>query len=156
MFKNSIKYLLISSLVFLLSCGYTPIYSKKNNILYLDKISYSGDQVINDELKIVLQRYKKNIDSEKLVDLVINSSQTKKIIQKNTKGEASSYEISLFVNVEAKYENKIILNKILKRKGMYAAKNSRSEEKTLENRLLKNMSREIANQVVLDTTHKLK
>ena len=59
MFKNSIKYLLISALVFLLSCGYTPIYSKKNNILYLDKISYSGDQIINDELKIVLERYKK-------------------------------------------------------------------------------------------------
>ena len=49
MFKFNIKFLLIIFFVTLVSCGYEPIFSKKNNIIYIKEIQYSGSEIITSE-----------------------------------------------------------------------------------------------------------
>lgn len=155
MFKFNLKFIFISIFIILISCGYTPIYSKKNNILYIKEIKYFGDEEISNELKTVLERYKIKKKGDKSINLNITSSQNKKITQKNTKGEASSYEIALVVMFEAKSNNIIISKKTIKEKNIYSSKNTISQEKNFEKRLIKNMSRKISNQIILDITQKL-
>ena len=155
MFTFNLKFILISFFIILVSCGYTPIYSKKNNIIYLENIKYLGDEEINNELKTVLGRYKIKRDDSNKINLIITSSQNKKVTQKNTKGEASSYQLSLIITFEAKSKNNILIKKTVKEKSIYASKDTISKEKNFEKRLIKNMSRKISNQIILDITQKL-
>ena len=78
MFKFNLKFIFISIFIILISCGYTPIYSKKNNILYIKEIKYFGDEEISNELKTVLERYKIKKKGDKSINLNITSSQNKK------------------------------------------------------------------------------
>ena len=60
------KYLII--FLFLLSCGYSPIYQSNNEInLKLDLINYSGDKEVGRKIIKGLEKFKKgenlNIDS---------------------------------------------------------------------------------------------
>ena len=54
--KNIIGIFLI---IFLNSCGFTPIYLKKNDVQFsIEQVNYSGDRDLNNFLKINLDQYK--------------------------------------------------------------------------------------------------
>ena len=63
--------------------------------------------------------------------------------------------MTLIIIFEAKSNNKIISEKTIKEKTIYSSKSTISEEKNFEKRLIKNMSRKISNQIILDITQKL-
>ena len=76
-------------------CGFEPIYSTKNNLDYkLNTIDRKGDSSINNLIATELQRLS-NDQSNKLIDIVINTSYEKKIISKDSKGSVSDYQINI-------------------------------------------------------------
>ena len=156
MFKFNIKFLLIIFFVTLVSCGYEPIFSKKNNIIYIKEIQYSGSEIITSELKLILERYKIKKNTNQNITLIINSSESREIIQRTTQGEPNSYEITLSVIFEVKNNENTLSKRTIKKRSTYAKKNTKSQEKDYENRIIKNMSRQIANQIIMNVTQKLK
>ena len=51
MIKKNI--IVVSLILFLNSCGFTPIYLKKNDIKFsIEQVNYSGDRDLNNFLKI--------------------------------------------------------------------------------------------------------
>ena len=94
---KNFKYLFI--FVFVLSCGYTPIYQTDQKLnIKLDTIVFSGDKNINREIVKNLDKYRDS-DTNNIFDLSINSSKREDIVTKDKKGNATSYKLTLEVDI---------------------------------------------------------
>ena len=94
---KNFKYLFI--FVFVLSCGYTPIYQTDQKLnIKLDTINFSGDKNINREIVKNLDKYRDS-DTNNIFDLSINSTKKEDIVTKDKKGNATSYKFTLEVDI---------------------------------------------------------
>lgn len=76
-------------------CGYTPIYSVKNNNtnFMIESVGFkSGDSVLNNYLRIYLRRYSL-VDREVKLFVSVETDYQKLTILKNIKGEATEYKL---------------------------------------------------------------
>ena len=115
MLKKNI--ILFSLILVLSSCGFTPVYVKKNGLQFsIEQVNYSGDRELNNFLKINLNRYKnEKIDKKILIDA--NSTYKKIILSKDGAGEVTNYQLVTEVIFLIKSTNrtiKISENKIIK------------------------------------------
>ena len=111
---NLNKIITTLSFLLLLSCGYEPIYSKKQinrNYNYsINNINYIGDNKVNEILKKQLQ---KNLNKEKKsteLNLNLNSRVEKVIASKDKKGNPKRFTIKIIINLEV-YESEILKGK---------------------------------------------
>ena len=86
--------------LFFLSCGYTPIFSKKDVNFSIENIEFLGNKDVQEKISRELFSYKNKPDKEKKISLVITSSKNTTIASKNSKGEAQTNKISVDVNVK--------------------------------------------------------
>ena len=94
---KNFKYLFI--FVFVLSCGYSPIYQTDQKLnIKLDTIFSSGDKNINREIVKNLDKYRDS-DTNNIFDLSINSTKKEDIVTKDKKGNATSYKLTLEVDI---------------------------------------------------------
>jgi len=94
---KNLKYIFI--FVFVLSCGYTPIYQTDQKLnIKLDTINSSGDKNINREIVKNLNKYEDS-DSNNIFDLSINSTKKEDVVTKDKKGNATSYKLTLEVDI---------------------------------------------------------
>ena len=102
--------------MFVLSCGYTPIYKidQKLNIK-LGEIKYSGDKRINRQIATGLKKYKDN-NTNDIFNLTINSDKKENIVTKDKKGNATSYKLILAVdlNLNSSSNNKTFTKTFIK------------------------------------------
>ena len=99
--KNSI---LISLLfLFVISCGYNPIYLSKKNDFDIERIEVIKASRLNTFIKNNLNNIS-NKDSKKKITLLINSENVKSVGSKDAKGNSQLLVMSLSVDVEI-YEN---------------------------------------------------
>ena len=112
MIKKNI--IIISLILFLNSCGFTPIYLKKNDIKFsIEQVNYSGDRDLNNFLKINLDQYKnEKIDNKISIDA--KSTYKKIVLSKDGTGEVTNYQLEAEVIFLIKSNNKEI--KITERK----------------------------------------
>ena len=100
---NKLKYFLI--FLFLLGCGYTPIYQlKKDSNIKIDTINFSGNTNIGREIIRGLENFKRS-DAKNIFDLDLNTSKRESIVSKDKKGNATRYKLVL--TVDAYFTNKI-------------------------------------------------
>ena len=137
MIKN-IKYILI--FLFLLSCGYSPIYQTKQKINFkLDIINFSGDKQIGREITKGLEKFK---EGENLNNFNVNLSISKNeiIVTKDKKGDPSSFKKTIEVNLDLINQSNA---KVIKRKFIeeitYDSMENKFELNQYKNKLEKNM-----------------
>ena len=88
--------------LFLSSCGYKAIHSKKNNNSYdfsISKLSFIGDRNINLRIKEKLNNYTLNKKDKNFI-LNIESDVGKEILSKDASGEVTNFKISIKIKVE--------------------------------------------------------
>ena len=111
-----LKRKIILLFLFLLSsCGYEAIHSKKNSVSYdfsISELSFVGDRTVNLKIKEKLNNYAQD-KKEKDFILRISSASEKIILSKNTAGDATSFKISISINVEVLMNNKFKSNFII-------------------------------------------
>jgi len=94
---KNLKYIFI--FVFVLSCGYTPIYQTDQKLnIKLDTINSSGDKSINREIVKNLEKYRDS-DTNNIFDLAINSAKKEEVVSKDKKGNATSFKLTLEVDI---------------------------------------------------------
>ena len=112
--KISIPLFLIILSVFIYSCGFTPQYAGFKNLefdLVLGKVS--GDRDLNNEIKSQIKRYDRDRKNIEKINISYESDYEKIILSKNTKGEATKYNLKVNVIFDVKYESfsrKIVFN----------------------------------------------
>ena len=88
--------------LFLSSCGYKAIHSKKNNNSYdfsISKLNFIGDRNINLRIKEKLNNYTLNKKDKNFI-LNIESDVGKEILSKDASGEVTNFKISIKIKVE--------------------------------------------------------
>jgi hypothetical protein len=105
MFKRTLIPIL---LLFLSSCGYEAIHSKKNFIYYdfsINNLTFIGDRIINIKIKERLNNYTLN-EKDKNFALKISSNTEKVVLAKDIAGDPTSFKIIIKINVEVITKNK--------------------------------------------------
>ena len=143
MIKKNI--IIISLILFLNSCGFTPIYLKKNDIKFsIEQVNYSGDRDLNNFLKINLDQYKnEKIDNKISIDA--KSTYKKIILSKDGTGEVTNYQLEAEVIFLIKSNNKEI--KITERK-IIDSMSDKFEEARYERSMKQNFASSITNKLI--------
>ena len=114
MYKEKISSFLIILSFFMYSCGFTPQFAGFKNLefdLVIDNVS--GDRDFNNVIKSQIKRYDRGRDNVEKIKISYESDYEKIILTKNTKGEATKYNLKVRVIFDIRSENfstKILFN----------------------------------------------
>ena len=141
---------LLALFLFFSSCGYTPIFSKKDVNFSIEKIEFSGNKDVKENINQALSSYKNKPGKTKQISLVITNSKNITIASKNSKGEAQTNKISVDVNAKIILAENNIIEKNFSKSSIYDVIDRKSEQKLIENKLIENLSGEITQQIILE------
>ena len=135
-------------IIFISGCGYTPIYSKKEQNFKLGKIETSGNKKLN---KIIIRNIKsftkKNPNSSKIFNVKIETNLNKNVKSKDTKGNPKTFEIKIVTKLIINKDKTNSLQKSFSYSSIYNTLDSEFElkiyEKTVEKTLLLKISEKI-------------
>ena len=100
--------ILLSIILFLNSCGFTPIYLKNYNVNFsIEQANFIGDRELNNFLKINLKKYK-NEEVNNKIYIEVKSEYNKIILSKDGAGEVTNYQLEANVVFLIKSTNKVI------------------------------------------------
>ena len=151
MLKKTLTILLIC--VFVKSCGYSPMYSKKNDINFnFKKINIKGDNDLKNLIKSYLKRYN-NENNENEIYLDINVVYDKISQTKNISGETTDYLLVAKVEFKTTIDNN---EQIIIVKEDFVMKNIEREfdEKKYERTIKQNLAFSIVNKFILKISRK--
>ena len=142
---NAKKILITISIFLTFGCGFTPIFSNKNNYNFsIEQITFTGDRTINNFLKINLGKLKKQNASKKIF-ITAQTKYEKNILTKDATGKITNYELvaeTVFIinpgNKELKFQEKKIMESMT----------DKFEEKKYEKIIKQNFSYEISNKLI--------
>ena len=141
---------LLALFLFFSSCGYTPIFSKKDVNFSIEKIEFSGNKDVKENINQAFSSYKNKPGKTKQISLVITNSKNITIASKNSKGEAQTNKISVDVNAKIILAENNIIEKNFSKSSIYDVIDRKSEQKLIENKLIEDLSSEIAQQIILE------
>ena len=147
---------LLALFLFFSSCGYTPIFSKKDVNFSIEKIEFSGNKDVKENINQTLSSYKNKPGKAKQILLVITNSKNITIASKNSKGDAQTNKISIDVNAKIILAENNIIEKNFSKSSIYDVIDRKSEQKLIENKLTENLSSEIAQQIILEILENIK
>jgi len=136
--------------LFFLSCGYTPILSKRDVNFSIENIKFLGNKDVKEKINQALSIYKNKPGKTKQISLIITNLKNITIVSKNSKGEAQTNKISVDVNVKIILAENRIVDKNFSKSSVYDIIDKKSEQKLIENKLIEDLSSEIAQQIILE------
>ena len=99
----------VIALFVLNNCGYTPIYSSKNNNLYID-ISQKNRSKLNSKIENNIKKFS-NQNNENIIQLEISSNKKINIISKDKKGDPSRFSMIISLTINILNKNNYEINK---------------------------------------------
>ena len=141
--------IILLSTLYLTSCGFTPIYSKKNLDFQINNIQFEGDREIKAILLSNLSAYKTKKKDKYNYDLNIKSEKKVEIASKNIKGEATVYKININSTVKVFLDDKLLLTKHYNNSSIYSSEKKIIKMKEVEYRNLSNLSTKLASEIIL-------
>ena len=146
---KKINFLNILIILALCACGYTPIYKGMKDINYeIEITNLSGDNLINNVIKIDLKRFEKSDKSKKeLYKMDINTKYEKTTISKNLAGANVNYELKVTstINISStKLTDELIIIEKLNMNNM----NDKFKENEYENTIKRNFGNSISRKII--------
>ena len=105
---KKIIYIVIALFV-LNNCGYTPIYSSKNNNFYID-ISQKNRSKLNSKIENNIKKFSSQ-NNENIIQLEISSNKKINIISKDKKGDPSRFSMTISLTINTPNKNNYEINK---------------------------------------------
>ena len=143
------KLFLFSALILLVNCGYESVYVKKDNsLIKIGKINLKGDKKINRKI-LSSSGIKETSNITNSYLLVLNSKKNKEIVSKNSAGNATSYKISINVDISIidPIDGKIIKSKMFSSSFTYNNNENKfqlsQDEKNILNNLIESTSKKV-------------
>ena len=136
--------------LFLSSCGYEAIYSKKNSKNYnffISKLSFTGDRDINLRMKERLNNYTLN-EKNKNFALKISSSSTQEVAAKNTLGDAVTFKNTIATNIEVLMDGEFKNSFIIIESFIYNNNSNRFNLKKYEKEIKNNLAETITEKLI--------
>ena len=137
-------------LLFLSSCGYEAIHSKKNKENYdfsISELKFIGDRDVNLKIKERLNNYTL-IKKDKDFTLKISSDLEKLILVKNDAGDATNFKTKITVNIDIFNDTKFKSNIIIIESFNYNNNNNKFELKNYEKEIKNNLANTISEKLI--------
>ena len=99
----------VIALFMLNNCGYTPIYSSKNNNFYID-ISQKDKSKLNSKIENNIKKFS-NQNTENTIRLEISSNKKINTISKDKKGDPSRFNMTISLTINILNKNNYEINK---------------------------------------------
>jgi hypothetical protein len=144
------KKILLIFFLFLSSCGYDAIYSKKNSIKYnfsISELNFIGDRDINLKIKERLNSYTQN-KKNKDFKIKISSASTKTVIAKDTTGDATTFKKTAIINVEITTNDKLKNGFIVSESFNYNNNSDKFSLKRYEREIKNNLAEAISEKLI--------
>lgn len=130
-------------------CGFKPILVKSNyNFSYMIEKS-TGSERINSN---IVEKLKALSGSKKTYSVTLNSTETKNILSKDSKGDPNILEIVIYLNYSIKDNGKIIVNKNLTQRSTYNNIADKFELEKSEDILVENLTTNLAQDIISSTS----
>ena len=102
--------IIVTALFILNNCGYSPIYSSKNNNFYIKEISQKNKNKLDSKIINNIKKFS-NKDSENRIELKISSEKKIDIITKDKKGDPSKFQMTILLNINILKKDNYEINK---------------------------------------------
>ena len=147
--KRVFNIVFISLFLITTGCGFTPILVKSNyNFSYMIEKS-TGSERINSN---IIEKLKALSGSGKTYSVTLNSTETKNILSKDSKGDPNILEIVINLNYSIKDNGKIIVNKNLTQRSTYNNIADKFELEKSEDILVENLTTSLAQDIISSTS----
>ena len=141
-------FFIILSLSLLSHCDYMPVYSNQNKLNYKIVIeSFSGDKDINNFVITNLKRNSQE-NSKKIVNIVLNTIYTKKVLAKNSAGSITDFQSDVQSTFIIKKGNSSE-NFSVKEKFNFKKMTDKYEEKNYERTIKKSLANSLSQKLIL-------
>ena len=135
-------------IIFISGCGYTPIYSKKDQNFKIGKIETSGNTKLNKTIIRNIKNFtKKNTNTNKIFNLKLETNLNKNIKSKDTKGNPKTFEIKIITKLIVNKDETNSLSKSFSYSSFYNTLDSEFElnkyEKKIEKILISKVTQKI-------------
>ena len=137
-------------LIFLSSCGYEAMYSKKNRKNYnfsISKLSLGGSRDINLKIKEKLNNYTLSKKDKDFIIKVLSTSE-RLILAKNTSGDPTIFKLKIIVEVETLKNSKLQSNFVIIENFDYNNNSNKFELKRYEKEIKKNLANIISDKLI--------
>ena len=137
--------------IFITNCGYSPLYSVKNNNINFNigKINITGDRDLNQNIVNQLKNVKsKDKNNNRIYNLTINTGIEKIVTSKDSKGNPKTYKMISSINLKTIKEGKeysIELESVEN----YNDISSKFELENFEKNLKRNSASKITQEIIL-------
>ena len=101
---------IVIALFILNNCGYTPIYSSKENNFYIKEISQKDRSKLNTKIVNNIEKFS-NQNSKNIIQLEISSNKKIDIISKDKRGDPLKFQMTIFLNINILNKNNYAINK---------------------------------------------
>ena len=137
---------LLIVIFFTASCGFTPIYSSKNNYnILIEELNFTGDRKLNNFLKSNLNRYRSNDNASKKISLEVLTNYQKVTLSKDLTGKVNKYELIADVTFTIMPNNqKLVFNQSKIMENM----SNKTDEKDYENSTKQTFANIITNELI--------
>ena len=148
---NSYKKKYISILFFFLftSCSYKPIFTQKDYSFEIKELLFIGDKeinrIINNKLKLIK---KSNQLDKKQYNLTVNTTKTRDIISKDSKGDPAKFEMVINVDYEVSFESNFVISKKIEKKNIYNNDTDKFNLEQNEKIILQNLAENISDIII--------
>ena len=132
-------------ILFLVSCGFKPLYSEKNIKINIESIEYEGDKLIKKQIINQLSIYKNNNSKNKL-NLHIKGDKKVIILSRDSKGNAKVYKVNVKITFNILEEGQF--TKIYEKSNNYNHQDSPGLLKQKENKIVENLVSIIINELL--------
>jgi len=141
-------------LLFLSSCGYEAIHSKKNKINYdfsISELKFVGDRDVNLKIKEKLNNYTL-VKKDKDFTLEISSILEKLILTKNDAGDATNFKIEITVNINIFIDGKLKSNSLMVESFNYNNSPNKFELQNYEKEIKNNLANTVSEKLIFELT----
>ena len=144
------KISLFSIFLFLSSCGYEAIYSKKNSINYnfsISELAFVGDRGTNLKIKERLKNYTLSEKNKNFI-LKISSTSTKAVTARDTSGDALSFKNTVATKIEVLMNNKFKNSFVIAESFNYNNNSNKFSLKRYETEIKKNLAETVSDKLI--------
>lgn len=136
-------------IIFISGCGFKPLYLNKNqNDFIYSEITSKGNETIN---KVIINRLqiRKDKSSQQKNKFHIESSLITKIASKNSKGQATSYGMELYVEIKTINKDEFAKKKQFVERFLYSNKENKFELVQYQNKIQNNLINKIIEDIII-------
>ena len=139
----------VITFIFLLGCGYQPIFSSYESTFSINKIKLTEKNIANSKIKKALNIYKKNNNAKTFYDLEISSNKSKNILSKDSKGDPKIFLLNISININIIENNFLKSKKTFNKTESYNTKSNKFELKKYEDKIVSNMINKMIEEIII-------